>query len=182
MTIIKSLTTPALKGLTLEFCGSPEFHTTSSLLSFISRSSCQLRRLALCLPPARTKALIKCLEAVPSLVDLKLQPLPCVDTQVLFSQLTRQPEFLPALESLYLVFPKSGIAGVSPATASLVVDMLCWRRSATPLQEFHLLHGYHQSIFAAEIGANTKFRKLRREGMSLFIGEWYQDESFMDGS
>ncbi|KAJ7766804.1 hypothetical protein B0H16DRAFT_1453818 [Mycena metata] len=182
ITTIKSLTTPALEGLTLQFCALPEFHTTSPILSFISRSSCRLRRLALWLPPAGTKALIGCLEAVPSLVNLKLHPLPRVDTQVLFSQFTQKPEFLPALETLYLVFPKSGIAGVSSATAPLIVDMLCWRRSATQLQEFHLLHDYQRSVFQTEVQLNSKIRRLRSEGMTLRMGEWDKHESFMDGS
>ncbi|KAJ7172072.1 hypothetical protein C8R46DRAFT_1084750 [Mycena filopes] len=181
-TVLKSLTTPALKRLTLEFCGhSPPAHPISPLLSFLTRSSCHLHTLALCLLPARTNALVDCLEAVPSLVNLKLHPPPYVDTRVLFAQFTGRPEFLPALEHFYIVFPKSGIAGVSSATASSIVDMLCWRRSATALKSFHLAHEYDMYVFDTVLGAHPEFRRLKREGMKLYSGHWcITGESFMD--
>ncbi|KAJ7172260.1 hypothetical protein C8R46DRAFT_992334 [Mycena filopes] len=183
LTILRSLTTPALKHLTLEFSRHSPPYSISPLLSFLTRSSCQLHTLALCLLPATTSALIGCLEAVPSLVDLRLQPTHFVDTRVLFAQFTGRLEFLPALESFYLVFPKIGIAGVSSATASCIVDMLCWRRSTTPLKSFHLAHEYDPHVFDTAIETHPEFRRLRKEGMTLYVGPWWtRGESFMDGS
>ncbi|KAJ7024333.1 hypothetical protein C8F04DRAFT_1132180 [Mycena alexandri] len=180
MGILDSLKAPALKSLTLQSI--EHNHTPASnispFLSFISRSSCQLHTLKLRLIPMSTAALIECLEATPSLRNLKLQPMWPVNSKAIFTQFTRRPEFLPVLESFYLVFPNSGML-VSSATASLVVDMLTWRRSATPLHSFHLAHPYPEHWFGTAIEAHPEFRRLRKEGMRLYVGKWWGDESFM---
>ncbi|KAJ7766802.1 hypothetical protein B0H16DRAFT_1717139 [Mycena metata] len=180
MGILDSLKAPALKSLTLQSGFNDHYPLASSILSFISRSSCQLHTLKLSHIPTSTAALIEFLEATPSLQNLKLHPPWTANLNALFTQFTRRPGFLPVLESFYFVFPKAGIIDASAATASLVVDMLTWRRSATPLHSFHLAHPYSGTVFEMTIEVHPEFRRLRKEGMRLYIGKWWGDESFMD--
>ncbi|KAJ7154209.1 hypothetical protein C8R46DRAFT_1119022 [Mycena filopes] len=81
---------------------------------------------------------IKCLKLTPSLTHLRLTPHYIRDIDVLFTQLTGRPEFLPRLENLEMEL--SNAESYRPTT-SVVVEMLCWRWAAagiTQLQSFRL--------------------------------------------
>ncbi|KAJ7047224.1 hypothetical protein C8F04DRAFT_1063071 [Mycena alexandri] len=180
MNVLASLKAPALEILTLEFNYEPRALPISPLfLSFISRSACKLHTLALHRFPVRGTDLITCLRATPSLVHLKLLPLPSVRANILFGRLTGDLTLLPMLESFYLVFPESGIRDVTSSTAEWILEMLCWRRRTTPLHSFSLSHAYDQSVFENTLINSPEFRRLQTEGMSLSIKKWWYSESFM---
>ncbi|KAJ7907367.1 hypothetical protein B0H13DRAFT_2019159 [Mycena leptocephala] len=173
MAILNCLNTPALKDLTLQFNGnqpSSFSRDVSPFLSFVSRLSLQLHSLALSLMPTTTETLIQCLKATPSLVHLKLEPPRIVNMNTIFTQLTGNSDFLPKLESLHIFF--SFDTGRHFITASVVVDMLCWRWAAvgiTQLRSFQMACSSYRSRFCDE-EANSEFRRLKKEGMDLYLG------------
>jgi hypothetical protein len=176
LAVLNCLKTPSLKSVTLVF---PHFVSTdnydvSPYLSFISRSSFQLHTLALSLMPAATGTLIECLKATPSLVHLKLLPLRLV-VNTMFAQLRGHSDFLPKLESLHFIFSHSRISGVKPGVAAaILVDMLCWRWASvgiTRLQSFRLAYAASSDPAVADaVTVHPKFRRLKDEGMMLYIG------------
>ncbi|KAF7337966.1 hypothetical protein MVEN_02020200 [Mycena venus] len=192
MAILDCLTAPALKSLVLSFTdGMGVIQDPSPFLSFVTRSSFQLHTLALSLMPVTTNTLIQCLKATPSVVELKLEPRHfSVNINTMLSQFTGHPDFLPKLESLFILLPKLGVAGVTtdgaaPTTGSIVVQMLRWRSSgvgSARLKSFELIHAYPADVFQSYITAHPDFRRLWMKGMTLCIEErsesWHED-SFM---
>jgi hypothetical protein len=178
--ILNCLKTPALKDLTLRFDGTGLSYSrdVSPFLSFVSRSSFQLHSLALSLMPSTTDSLIQCLKAVPSLVHLKLEPQRVIDMNAIFAQLTRHPDFLPKLESLHLFSAHTGPP--HSVTASVLVEMLCWRWAAvgiTRLRSFQMAHSSYLLRFRDE-EARSEFRRLKKEGMVLYLGMERHIDSF----
>ncbi|KAJ7685676.1 hypothetical protein DFH06DRAFT_48825 [Mycena polygramma] len=178
MSILNFLTMPALKNLTLQFTRPSESSQrnawnrshVSPLLSFISRSSLQLHSLALSRAPVTTDTLIACLNALPSLVHLKLEPLRSVKMDAVFVGLTGN-RLLPNLESLHMFF--SAQTGVHSIDAFTLIRMLRWRWSAvgvTRLRSFQMAYSQFRLPFWNE-KANTEFRRLEEEGMDLYLGE-----------
>ncbi|KAJ7706933.1 hypothetical protein B0H17DRAFT_1034873 [Mycena rosella] len=176
MHVLKYLTAPALKSLTLQF--TPSDHdpavdlNTSPFLSFIFRSSCQLHTLVLSLV-ATPDAIIRCLNLLPSLVVLKILPLRVADIHTVFLQLTGHPDFLPKLESLHVNFTDRGCVLHSEALpASAVIDLLRWRW-ATPgvarLRSLQLAHEHTTSVIDEIVNA-SEFKRLAAEGMDLYVG------------
>ncbi|KAJ7685732.1 hypothetical protein DFH06DRAFT_49692 [Mycena polygramma] len=174
--ILDCLETPGLQSLTLKFTkhGTRPAADISPFLSFLSRSSAQLHTLALSAMPATSESLIDCLKAAPSLVHFRLEPaLHLVDMDSIFAQFSGFPDFLPNLESFYIVFPVgNGSLNVPCLTATIVVEMLCWRWAAgeiTRLRSFRLAH--HRWRFGQDILAHPEFQRLEKEGMVLHVGK-----------
>jgi hypothetical protein len=125
--------------------------------------------------PGTTDLLIQCLKATPSVVDLELQPNHLViDTT--FAEFTGHTDFLPKLESFHLVAVYSRVSGVTPTTATDVVDMLCWRWAAVGiarLQSFRFAYDPKKMPDLDEMfsSSHSKFRQLEEEGMLLYIGQ-----------
>ncbi|KAJ7154294.1 hypothetical protein C8R46DRAFT_1227901 [Mycena filopes] len=145
----------------------------SPFLSFVSHSSSRLHSLGLYLIPTTADALIECLKAVPSLVRLVLQIRPSPDyTTALLQQLTQpDDDFLPKLENLHIFFSNRRSDEV-PISAPAVVEMLRRRWAATTrLQLFRLLHSYDVSLFETAIKVDPEYRRLKQEGMVLYVGE-----------
>ncbi|KAJ7685699.1 hypothetical protein DFH06DRAFT_1463673 [Mycena polygramma] len=104
MPLLKCFKIPSLNNLTLDFPWSRSIAIPpadmSPFLSFVSRSSCQLHTLCLSDMPTTSDDLIECLKATPSLVHLKLTPVPTsADMDAVFAQCTGRVDFLPKLES-----------------------------------------------------------------------------------
>ncbi|KAJ7029351.1 hypothetical protein C8F04DRAFT_42224 [Mycena alexandri] len=174
-TILDCLKTPALENLSLQFAYFYGSHTwtadwdVSPFLSFLSRSSCQLRTLALSLMPTTTETFIQCLKATPTVVHLKLEPLQVVDRTTMFAQLTADAAFLPKLETLDIFSSKhTGFHRVDP---SVIVKMLCWRWAAdgiTQLRSFQMLQTSKSCTFDSTV--HPECRRLEQEGMILCCG------------
>ncbi|KAJ6531144.1 hypothetical protein B0H19DRAFT_1190569 [Mycena capillaripes] len=177
MTLLECLKTPALKNLTLQFVYLYGSHTWSHswsvtpFLSFLSRSSIQLQSLALSLMLTTTESLIQCLKAIRSLVDLKLEPLRVVDMDVIFTKLTGDSDFLPKLESVHLFFSiHTGIHYINP---TVVAGMLSWRWATdgiTRLRSFQMAQSLYRPHFREKEEAESEFRRLKEEGMDLYLG------------
>jgi hypothetical protein len=119
-------------------------------------------------------------------MHLKLRPQCRVNINTIFLQLTRKSDFLPKLETLYIDFPAGGVSGVTPATASIVVQMLCWRWSAVGsarLKLFEMMHTSEESVFEKAIKFDPEFKRLKKEGMALKLykgeGWWLHHDAYM---
>ncbi|KAJ6502112.1 hypothetical protein C8R45DRAFT_1070655 [Mycena sanguinolenta] len=173
ITVLDHLNAPALEDLTLSFRPEQAYSDPSPFLSFVSLSSFPLHTLALSLMPADGEALIECLKATPTVVDLRLRPrlVPLLDIDSLLVHFAGPSNnFLPKLESFLLVLSMSGVFNFTPITAVLVVDMLCWRwrnvgRTRLRSFELHQLPGV-----GASIKSHPEYRRLQTEGMSLYVG------------
>ncbi|KAJ6490633.1 hypothetical protein C8R47DRAFT_1123050 [Mycena vitilis] len=140
-TLLTHFNTPALKTLTLGFPFRIGWDAPDIFLSSMSRASFQLHTLVLASVPTTPAALVHFLQAIPSLVDLKLQPPLLLDMKPIFAQLTGHREFLPKLGSLHMII-MGHAPNVSPIMALDVVRMLFWRRvsfQVTSLQSFRLV-------------------------------------------
>ncbi|KAF7363823.1 F-box domain-containing protein [Mycena sanguinolenta] len=171
MTILNCLKAPALEDLTLSFHGAQAFNANAlPFLSFVSRSSFRLHILALSLMPGSTEGLIECLKATPTVADLKLRVRLGTNVNDVLAPFTgRSDNFLPKLESFHFVFSNQGVL-VTTETASLVIDMLCWRWSmvgSTQLRSFNLDHEYFG--LGNSLKSHPEYRRLRREGMLLYV-------------
>ncbi|KAF7363824.1 F-box domain-containing protein [Mycena sanguinolenta] len=182
MTILNCLEVPALQDLTLSFLHHQANSDASPFLSFVSRSSFQLHTLALSLMPVDTEALIECLKATPTVVDLKLRIRRRINVNTVLVRFTgRSNSFLPKLETFHLVFSTFGVSGVTPTTSSLFIDMLCWRWSmvgSARLRSFELDH-FHIDL-GKTIRSHPEYRRLRKEGMSLRVESGGYDYSHHD--
>ncbi|KAJ7905067.1 hypothetical protein B0H13DRAFT_1620261 [Mycena leptocephala] len=120
MDLLQHLTLPALETLSISF----ETHDIPRFFSFLSRSTCSLRRIIFDAWPFDQIQLTKCLEAMPSLQELKLWR-PQYFTDSFLLQLADHTLLLPNLKTLELnhVYP---IQFTMPA----LVDMLAARWSA----------------------------------------------------
>ncbi|KAJ6580980.1 hypothetical protein B0H19DRAFT_1113124 [Mycena capillaripes] len=177
LTVLNCLKAPALKNLMLRppnwfgMWSHSDSWDVSPFLSFLSRSSIQLRSLALSLVLTTADILIDCLKAVPSLEYLELEPLRVVDMNTLFNRLTRDSNFLPNLGSIHIFF--SAHTGVHSINPSVLVKMLCWRWTAVGvirLRFFNMAHSINRPPFLDE-DANSEFRRLRKEGMEVYLGK-----------
>ncbi|KAJ7766740.1 hypothetical protein B0H16DRAFT_1522390 [Mycena metata] len=189
MPILGCLKTPALKSLTLEFLDRSEDNHTGPIapfLSFLSRPSIRLHTLGLSCMPVLMDDLLQCLQAVPSLVQLRLRPiLNVVNLDPLFSRLTGQSDFLPQLELFHLVLSlrhtreERELPPIT-MTPSVVVQMLCWRwaSSKVPLRSFRLAQPYKVPVGQA-IKLDPEFQRLAAEGMMLYIGERDRSDIFL---
>ncbi|KAJ6490727.1 hypothetical protein C8R47DRAFT_457668 [Mycena vitilis] len=182
MSMLDSLTTPVLKYLTLQWTPTyprrgnlnawDDSHV-SPLLSFISRSSNQLHSVALSRAPMTANTLFVCLNAMPSLVHLKLEPLPSIKMNAVFVRLTgkRYLGYLPNLESIHCFF--SAHTGVHTPDGFALVRMLRYRSSAveaTRLRSFQMAHSQFRLQFRNE-NVFPEFRRLEQQGMDLYLGE-----------
>jgi hypothetical protein len=178
--LLKCLKAPALKALALGF----EDYLINTLtdispfLSFVSRSSFQLRTLELSLVPESTDALINCLKATPSVFDLKLQiPYQIVDADPLFVQLTGHRDFLPKLEFLSIALS----AWTPNIDVVIVVNMLLWRCIISPVARlryfrFAVTHDRElEDSIKSNIKAHSAYPELEASGTDLGLGERYFD-------
>ncbi|KAJ7137861.1 hypothetical protein C8R44DRAFT_766367 [Mycena epipterygia] len=169
MAILDYLKAPALKNLTLKFPRCPDALDVSPFLSFTSRSSFQLHTLALSFIP-KAESLIQCLEVLPSLVHLKIEPPDPRHMNTIFAHFTGNTDFLPKLESFHTVLLSSRLHYI---TQSVMIDFLCWRWAAvgiTRLQSFQFEHVCETPAFDDDIKSHSEFRRLEQEGMSLYVG------------
>ncbi|KAJ7143101.1 hypothetical protein C8R43DRAFT_954244 [Mycena crocata] len=170
--ILNSLTAPALKTLKLR---PHDMHHPAALsgndavpfLSLLARSSFQLHTLVLADMAVTTDALIECLNATPTVVHLKLIPIYLlVDMDTVFARFTRDPGFLPRLESLHTAFTTVAI------TPLVVVEFLCWGWGAgeiAQLRSFWLLHTGSEPDFDEAVKSHPNFRRLEAEGLGLYV-------------
>ncbi|KAJ6490750.1 hypothetical protein C8R47DRAFT_458400 [Mycena vitilis] len=198
MPLLKCLTIPSLNNLALDFPWSRDIAIPpadiSPFLSFVSRSSCQLHTLCLSDMPTTSDELIECLKATPSLVHLKLTPVPTsADMNAVFAQCTGPVDFLPKLESFHTYFPSA----LDLPRVIVVIRMASWRWAAVPagmtrLRSFRLRYdgaGYgwdstgrlfdektrshHRTIgleFLEAADSHLWWQRLRWEGMKLHLG------------
>ncbi|KAJ7766705.1 hypothetical protein B0H16DRAFT_1717048 [Mycena metata] len=187
MPILEHLATPVLRTLALQFVDwSTRHHNVgpvSPLLSFLPRSP-QLHTLEISCMPTTMNGLIQCLQAAPSLVELKLEPVASVfNINPLFVQLTGNNDFLPRLEHLSLIFPRL-TAEIIPktliVTPLVVVNMLCWRWGTMRLKSFRFAHPPKQSAALGQaIKSNAEFIRLERAGMVLYVGPTDNNDTFL---
>ncbi|KAJ7685712.1 hypothetical protein DFH06DRAFT_1289492 [Mycena polygramma] len=198
MPLLKCFTIPSLKSLTLDFPWSRGVTIppadTSPFLSFMSRSSCQLHTLSLSDMPTTSDNLVECLKATPSLVHLKLTPVPIsADMDAVFAQCTGSVDFLPKLESFDTYFSSTP----DLPRAYVLVQMLSWRWAAGTvgigrLRSFRLGHDcdgfgfdstgrvfdedtqlYRRNIgleFDVAVKSHPEWHRLQTEGMKLSLG------------
>ncbi|KAJ7171923.1 hypothetical protein C8R46DRAFT_1084250, partial [Mycena filopes] len=95
LSLLHHLKTPTLEGLSVAFLHESLTLDLSPLLSFLSQPRLRLQTLALDSINTSMADLIKCLRLTPSLTHLRLTPHYIRDIDVLFTQLTGRPEFLP---------------------------------------------------------------------------------------
>ncbi|KAJ7766730.1 hypothetical protein B0H16DRAFT_1412608 [Mycena metata] len=170
LVLLDHLETPALKSLTLQF--PIEALLVATMRSFLSRSFVHLQALAI---TGDDGMIVESLRAMPSLVHLKLST---SQAAPLFVQITGQPGFLPKLESLHVILD-GGIDFGSAFTPPLVMGLLrCRWAPQTPgvaqLRSFRLaspLTLMARSVFA-ELTSDSELRRLKREGMLVYIGIW----------
>ncbi|KAJ6531174.1 hypothetical protein B0H19DRAFT_1190686 [Mycena capillaripes] len=176
MPVLDFLKTPALKSLTLEFTNydGTQAIDFSPFLSFLSRSSARLHTLALSYMPTTSDTLIECLKATSSLVVLKLTPVPPLfDLDAIFAHCTGLSDFLPVLESFHAAAPVS--EDDPRITASVVIQMLCYRRAAagiSRLQSFRLSHYGSRPQFDEAMTSHPEFQRLKAQGMDLHVGTY----------
>ncbi|KAJ6531572.1 hypothetical protein DFH09DRAFT_1408911 [Mycena vulgaris] len=174
MSVLDSLTAPALQSLTLRFF--PHHPRAvgldaSPFLALVSRSSFTLNTLVLSFMPA-AEIIIQCLKALPSLVHLRIQPLRASHVNILFPYLTGDPDFLPKLESLHMILGGGGVIKVRQVeaiTVPVLIRFLRWRRAAG-LRSFQLAHKIMAPVLDQAVNSNVGFRRLAAEGMSLYVG------------
>ncbi|KAJ7481102.1 hypothetical protein B0H11DRAFT_1232449 [Mycena galericulata] len=176
VSVLKSLTTPALKDLTLRFPVKPgrydHYLAIPPLLAFVSRSSFQLHRLVFYHMAVATKSVILCLKAVPSLVHFKLTPTHPMDMNEMYRQLTRSPDFLPKLESFHAIYTHHAPV-LRTKTVPVLVNMLCWRWAGdgiTKLRSFQLAHTYIARDFDEAFASHSEINRLAVKGMRLYVG------------
>ncbi|KAJ7685569.1 hypothetical protein DFH06DRAFT_1075074 [Mycena polygramma] len=180
-TLLAHLNTPALKTLTFGYPFRIGWDAPDIFLSSMSRASFELHTLVLCSIQTTPAALIHFLQAIPSLVHLKLQPPLLLNMKPIFAQLTGHREFLPKLESLHMII-MGHAPNVSPIVALDVVRMLFWRRvsfQVASLQSFRLVHECRNPFFEEAVKSNPVFKRLETGGMALYIGQKMQ-YSFVD--
>ncbi|KAJ7161461.1 hypothetical protein C8R43DRAFT_1105101 [Mycena crocata] len=173
--VIKCLKVPALTCLRLDLDLERETMETHAFLSFASRSSFHLHTLILNCQPTDMEALVQCLQAVPSLIHLKLRLQDVSDMNAIFASLTGQRSFLPKLESMHTIFiyPETDM---QLFTALVLVEMLCWRWATVGiarLQSFQLVYTTkREPVWCKATKSHSEFLRLKKEGMTLYIGRW----------
>ncbi|KAJ7154293.1 hypothetical protein C8R46DRAFT_1119321 [Mycena filopes] len=181
--------TPTLRNLALDFIewlDEDYIIDISPFLSFLSRSSVQLHTLTLCTVPARMCSIIECLEATPSLQNLGITPADrFADIDAICLKLTGERNFLPNLKSFHLAFsslpdslPVEPPVVMTPAT---VVRMLSWRWGSgevTSLRSFRLAY-WHEMPVGETVRSHSEFRRLKEEGMILYIGARDATDAFL---
>ncbi|KAJ7311500.1 hypothetical protein DFH08DRAFT_943826 [Mycena albidolilacea] len=172
MTLLKCLKAPALKNLVLgcHYFQRSNLTDVSSFLSFVSQSAFQLHTLTLSSIPASADALIECLKATPSVIDLSLQiHTRIVNTGPVFAKLTGHRDFLPKLESLHIQ-----LSTPTPIVDELgVVLMLIWRcltSEVARLQSFRFTLSHHHSL-KSFIRAHPMYPELVALGTDLCLEE-----------
>ncbi|KAJ7200079.1 hypothetical protein B0H12DRAFT_1164769 [Mycena haematopus] len=176
MNLLRCLKTPALETLIL----GPEYYDRSvcdisPFLSFASQSSFQLHTLKLSLVHTTADALVQCLKATPSVIQLELRVSYRVsDTNTLFAQFTGHRDFLPKLERLRIGLPFGSIPDVSR-----VIGVLIWRCmtvAVARLQSFwfnvQVGPSYNRPALAAYIQvikAHPVYLELKASGMELCV-------------
>lgn len=174
LSILEGLTTPALQKLTLMFPYFKWVTDISPFLSFASRSSFQLQALTMSFMPTTTEILIQCLDAIPSLLHLKIQPGFHVDMNTIFAQLTGNVNFLPRLESLHVILTQPVPLTQAVPTAALI-GMLSWRWGSVRLSRLRSFQFAYTCTttpaFDEDLLFHPDFRRLKEEGMVLYIGK-----------
>ncbi|KAJ7940154.1 hypothetical protein B0H13DRAFT_1936834 [Mycena leptocephala] len=177
ISLLNFLQIPTLTSLTLDFRNyASNVVDISPILRFLSRSIAQLQTLVISCMGATTENLIECLKVTPSLVHLELEyarhrP---VDMDAIFTQLTELSDFLPKLESLRTVFPHYNESDPPCLTASIFVQMLCWRWAAVgiaQLRSFRLGYCCNPPPFDEPRTVQSEFERLEAEGMELYFGK-----------
>ncbi|KAJ7024269.1 hypothetical protein C8F04DRAFT_1270458 [Mycena alexandri] len=176
LVLLDCLETPALKSLTLQLPTESLFVAT--MLSFISRSFIHLQTLAIA---GDDGTIVECLKAMPSLVHLKLST---SQAEPLFIQLTGKPDFLPKLESLHVVLNGAIVPG-SAFTVSLIIGLLRSRwapqtLSVAQVRSFRLASPLLGMGLFGELNSDPELRRLKREGMVVYIGIWDLKDVFME--
>ncbi|KAJ7623501.1 hypothetical protein FB45DRAFT_925823 [Roridomyces roridus] len=183
MNLLRNLTLPSLKHLTLKFhdaSGRPSVDVRE-FVSFVTRSSIQLESLTLCLVPGPVQTVILCLRCLPSLVTLRLQP---HRSMTLFlAELAKTSDvggvqFLPRLESLHLVKPARRRWNDHVAS-EIMLRMLSSRwdsrlgGSRTHLRTVHFNHAGADvtDTFTALVTSHPTFERLQEAGMTLVFGK-----------
>ncbi|KAJ7746832.1 hypothetical protein DFH07DRAFT_579806 [Mycena maculata] len=186
MKMLKHLTLPSLKNLSLRFEDADDRLPAdiTEFISFISRSSLQLKlqTLTLCLVPTSETRLLQCIQSIPSLVALQLQL--STPISVVLDRFTCDARFLPRLQSLH-VMNYSFLWGHNETEphqapdAEQVLEMLAARYShempgnCVQLQSFRFGHGRSEAmkLFAARVVSDSRYQKLAGAGMDLFFGD-----------
>ncbi|KAJ7766707.1 hypothetical protein B0H16DRAFT_1882739 [Mycena metata] len=175
MPFLRHLITPALEDLILSFsvsvCPETPPQNESTLLSFLSQPSTQLHSLRLSFMPTTTARLVECLQAAPSLRHFELTPTGhTADMDILFIQLTGQSDFLPHLESLHVDLEHWDDSDTF-VTASIVVEMLCWRWDPPAGIEIAQLESF-EIVKASKmrmLDSDPEVLRLREEGMVIVL-------------
>ncbi|KAJ7472237.1 hypothetical protein B0H11DRAFT_1866917 [Mycena galericulata] len=158
MDLLQHLTLPALETLSISF----ENADIPRFLTFLSRSACSLQRIIFDAWPFDQIELIKCLEAMPSLQELKLWR-PQYFTDAFLRQLADPAVLLPNLQTLELnhVYP---IQFTMPA----LVGMLASRWNApVRLRTFRTV--LHKASTVADPESVFRLQALVASGMRLHI-------------
>ncbi|KAJ6502017.1 hypothetical protein C8R45DRAFT_1190136 [Mycena sanguinolenta] len=173
ISLLRFLKTPALKTLSLgsAYSGNTSLHDISPFLSFAS--SLQLHTLKLSLVPSTTDAVIACLKATPSVIQLELRISDHIyNANSIFAQFAGYRDFLPELQHLEITFSDSS----STVDASSVISLLIWRCmtvGATPLQSYRFgVCGYGRDLPSdvKAIKAHPVYAELEASGMELYVG------------
>ncbi|KAJ6502128.1 hypothetical protein C8R45DRAFT_1209748 [Mycena sanguinolenta] len=182
--LLACLKTPALKTLAFgtTLCNS-SVCDKAPFLSFVSQSPFQLHTLKLSRMPTTVDALLDCLKATPTLVDLRLQiSLHIPNLDPLFVKMTGQSDFLPRLETLYIA-----LWGKPPIVhMSLVLTALLWRcMSAAGIRlkrfRFAVLAKYcDQEKYFKSIKSHPVFPVMEALAEDLYLGERTSEDATSD--
>ncbi|KAF8196731.1 hypothetical protein K438DRAFT_741560 [Mycena galopus ATCC 62051] len=198
MNLLRLLTLPSLKHLTLKCTrtDNPLSATAdiSELLFLASRSLHQLEKLSLCLLPSSETEFLQCLQRTQSITTLRLQlHIPLNDV---LHRLTYDTDFLPRLETLYVVHTAIGWRDVDPLcpTPDEMLDMLVSRRFCADmvkgpvrLRTFHFARRDSDAadLFTASVISDARYKLFEGSGMNISVGEmmwedegelWYVDD------
>ncbi|KAJ7623478.1 hypothetical protein FB45DRAFT_1061383 [Roridomyces roridus] len=179
MSLLRSLTLPALRNLNLKFedprSRPPE--DVSEFLSFVARSSLQLEELTLCLMPVSERDLLRCLECLQSLVTVRLQIAASMDA--LLERLYSDAGFLPRLQSLHIAnfTPSDTPWEYTSPSSNATLEMLFsrWRRSLLQDFHFHYVGTDEMVVFTAMVTTHPTWETLRKVGMTLVLEEFHQE-------
>ncbi|KAJ7623500.1 hypothetical protein FB45DRAFT_837762 [Roridomyces roridus] len=169
MPILENLTLPSLKHLALKF-QSPSSDLrlieTAPFVSFVTRSSLQLESLTVCLMPASDRDFLRCLESVPSLINLQLQ----LDdhTSAFLNRLTSDSRFLPGLKTLHVANFSTSEFNAPYSEEMLAMMSSRWNppEGSSKLEVFRFTHGGTQVLTTA-LESHSTYSSLQAEGMEL---------------
>ncbi|KAJ6502136.1 hypothetical protein C8R45DRAFT_1190482 [Mycena sanguinolenta] len=182
MALFAGLKTPALKNLALGTdCCELGACDMAPFLSFVSQSPFQLRTLELSRIPTTVDGLLHCLNATPTVTNLKLEiSIHIPDLNPLFVEITGQRDFLPKLEYLYIAPWRDPLPVMD---RSLVLTALLWRflsAEVIRLKRFRFVVLQNHKEYFKSIESHRLYRVLGALGADFYVGKRSWEDAYLD--